>query len=425
MIIGFYVFLAYVITTLMIMIVVGLFSVFNKENIINDAENLSLVRMKIAELQLYIDEKKLSVSNLEAIAQWNRDNDFFYFLIYKDNVIIYESASVLKDSFINNKKPFNGSEYPDYRLNFSDKTVTLEAVSFSQVKNKVTMNTITFIIAYAVFPLILFVFIRKKLRYILKIEERISEIESGDMQNSIPVIGNDELSSLAAKVNSMTNAMREQFQVEEQLKREKSELISAVSHDIRTPLTTVISYLDLLAAKKVESEEKRQQYIEHIRSKAYLIKDLTDELFANSFSSHPSVQFKLLVVEGRELFGQLLSDAIFLLENENFDIQLDNKMKEPFFIYSDINQFIRVFDNLCSNIIKYADPRSPIRFSIEKKDDTLVLIQSNQVMKQPIGKSYGLGINTCENIITRHSGTMNTRIKNDQFLVKIVLPINP
>ncbi|TVX93468.1 HAMP domain-containing sensor histidine kinase [Paenibacillus agilis] len=303
-------------------------------------------------------------------------------------------------------------------------SLELEAVSIAFITNLDALKWFVTIIAYVIFSFILFALIGNKIRYIVNIEERISKIETGDLHTSIPVHGNDELSSLAAHVNTMTNILRERFEIEEQLKQEKSELISALSHDIRTPLSIAISYLDLLTESNVESEEKRQQYIHHIRSKAYLIKELTDELFYHSLSSHSSAPHSFAIVDGRVLFGQLLSEFIFILENENFAVQLDEHMPEAFLIRADINQLLRVLDNLCSNVIKYADFHTPIQLSVKLHENSFELKQINTVRNQQIDSTgHGLGINTCKKIITRHEGMMSTQMVDALFSLHIVLPL--
>lgn len=419
--IGRYMFVAGIASAVIVITSLAFLQTFNTEDIIGNSKYQRVVDNKVLELQMYIDEKKLKSDDINEILDWNRSNDSFFFLLLKDDVVIYDSSKwlrVLKD--MGDSK----SNLPTYSLKFSNNSLKLKAISYYRLRNYDLTASILNASAYVIFIIILQALLKKKIYYISEIEERVRAIESGDLEKEIPVRGRDELTSLAYTVNSMALTIKEQETIEQQLKKEKSELISALSHDIRTPLTTAICYLDLLAGNKIDSEEKKRQYIEHIRNKTYLIKDLTDDLFDNSLSSNQSIHFNFEVLRGREMFSQLLSDTIFTLENENFTVKFDDNMTEEFKINVDVNQMIRVFDNLSSNIIKYADSYYPICIDIDKKENTLEVTQVNQIRQHPTGKSYGLGVNTSKNIIERHGGEMSSQIENGLFTIKIILPLH-
>lgn len=418
--IGTYMFVSGVASTLIVVTCLILLLTFNIEDIIGEPKYQGEVNNKVSELQMYIDEKRLTSNDILEIFDWNRNNDSFFFMLLKNDSVIYDSNKWLKNS----KYAEAGEKVsPIYTLHFSDSPIKVKVLSYYQLKYHELTVLVLNALAFVVFILIFNILLKKKVHYIAEIEKRIRAIGNGNLEEKIPLHGKDELATLADNINNMALTIKEQYQIEEQLKKEKTELISSVSHDIRTPLTTVICYLDLLAENKVDNEEKKHQYIEHIRNKAYLIKDLTDDLFNASICSNQSINFNYEILDGREVFSQLLSDTIFMLENEDFAVQLDDNMREQFTIRVDINQLIRVFDNLSSNIIKYADSNFPIYFTINKLGKTLTVTQVNHIYQHPAGNSSGLGLNTSQTIIERHCGVMNTQMENDLFSIQITLPV--
>lgn len=91
-------------------------------------------------------------------------------------------------------------------------------------------------------------------------------------------MGSDELSSLALSINDMSAAVKQSLDAQNELKKQNYDIVTSISHDIRTPLTSVICYLDMLADGKVQNAEKAAGYLKSARQKAYQIKDLTDNL---------------------------------------------------------------------------------------------------------------------------------------------------
>lgn len=286
-----------------------------------------------------------------------------------------------------------------------------------------TVRILSYMVTISVMSLVFLKLFHKKIRYIHALEHGIEIIEGGGLEYPIPIEGNDELTSLAIQLNDMRRTLQKQINEREAAIQENYEMVTAISHDIRTPLTSVICYLDLIKDHKVETADQEVAYISNALEKAYQIKDLTGDLFSHSVAENQEVQFRYELINGNELLSQVLSESVFLLEEKGFKVQIKDSVQEAFDINVDIHQFRRVFDNLCSNALKYADLDHPICFDVMLDQGTLRLIQTNQIKKKSDTESFGIGLKTCEKIAERHEGSFRGWVEKEEFVAILTLPL--
>lgn len=280
------------------------------------------------------------------------------------------------------------------------------------------------IIAGIVVFLTFFIFlVSKKISYILTITKELKNYKAGVLTSEIQLIGNDELTELADSFNSFSIALSNHIKNEEEQKREKEELIKSLSHDIRTPLTSIISYSDFIKSKKYDSEEKLEAYISQIQNKAYQIDKLTKVMLnkdnCNDNTSHAHL-------DGKLMFTQFIEEFTAALNDEDFIVNLDILGLSHFNTNLNPQDISRIFDNLYSNIIKYADKEEPILLKIFIKNNEVVLNQTNTIKLQNNNKieSHGIGLKNISKIINSYGGEMNYSILNSTYSFKFKIPYN-
>jgi len=227
--------------------------------------------------------------------------------------------------------------------------------------------------------------------------------------------------------------------IEEMTKNErlKTELITNVSHDLKTPLTSIINYIDLLKEEKIDNPSVNE-YISILDNKSQRLKTLIDDLFEASKLS--SKQFELDVSKSDivALLKQTIGEFNYKIEesNINFIIELPNN---PIILNIDGQQVWRVFDNLLNNIIKYSPEKSRAYISLEENDDEVKIIMKN-VSKAPLNfeadelferfkrgdasrttEGSGLGLSIAKSIIELHGGKIFIDIDGDLFKVIVLL----
>ncbi|MBU3109530.1 HAMP domain-containing sensor histidine kinase [Clostridium gasigenes] len=195
-------------------------------------------------------------------------------------------------------------------------------------------------------------YILLKLSYLNEIMEGVNKIKDGDLNYKIEVKGNDEFTVLAENINDMGSGLENS--IEERLKSErmKSELITNVSHDLKTPLTSILNYVDLLTKEDVMPQHLND-YIEILDQKSKRLKVLIEDLFEAAKATSGTVELNIEKIQ----LNQLLTQSIAEMEGKVTEANLDMKVNFPenkIYINADGKKLFRVFENLISNIVKYS-----------------------------------------------------------------------
>ena len=204
-----------------------------------------------------------------------------------------------------------------------------------------------------------------------------------------------------------------------------SELITAISHDIRTPMTSLIGYLGLLTEGSGDAES-RERFAASAYSKALELKDLTDELFKYFLVfGRSDLEMERERYDARLLLEQLVGEAAFDLSDAGFEIR-----QIPFegecTIVADAMYLKRVMDNLVTNAKKYADKNSPIVFLSELSEGQLSLCVSNVIAKNVSRvESTKIGLRTCTKIMQAMGGSFVSQIEDDHYSATFSLPAAP
>ncbi|MFJ7982851.1 histidine kinase dimerization/phospho-acceptor domain-containing protein [Lysinibacillus xylanilyticus] len=255
---------------------------------------------------------------------------------------------------------------------------------FFENPNDVTLYNLLWAFAVILtFIISLLVIIRKKIKYLQHITESVQAIANGKLGNTIEIKGNDELSQLAANINYMSKELENKFNHERQIESAKNELITNISHDLRTPLTSIVGYVDLLRKKEYRDDEQLNEYLETIYSKSQNFKKLINELFEYTKLTSPDLKLNFTEVELGRLLEQIIGEYIPILEKEGLDIQ-KSIPEEDIHVSMDIEKMVRVYDNLLINVIKYSMKPSIIKVDLHVVGIKAILSISNQVENLPI-----------------------------------------
>lgn len=393
---------------------------FNKTSFISSQKNQAL-----SDFRRYILDNNLTINDHDKITEWVRKEKYVSLYIYKDKQLIYNSDR--NNSAIDYGKYEENPFSPNmslYDIKFADTDAKMYMECFFQYKYYYIVSFLDAAISFFCFISIMLFFIKRKTTYIGMLENEIKILEGGNLTHEITVNGNDELSSLAQGINEMRKSFIERLESEDKARLANSELITAMSHDLRTPLTALVGYLDIIEYKKYKTDENLRQYIHRSREKAYQIKYLSDKLFEYFivFNTNDD-DLELEAFDGNELLDQLLEEQIFILEDNGFISQIDS-CNTPFLIEVNLISIRRVFDNIFSNIMKYSDKSKIVKVKYYIKNQLLFVYVENEINNNlKTVSSTGIGLKTCKKIIERHSGKFVITKAKDTFSVQISLPI--
>lgn len=294
-------------------------------------------------------------------------------------------------------------------------------------------------------PLFLFIFlptlymIMKQVSYFNLITETTTNLAEGYKVKDIPVKGKSTLTELAQNINALKNNVSLSQQKEAKSERLKTELISNVSHDLRTPLTSIITYADLLKSPDL-TEDERNTYIEIIDRKSQRLKVLIEDLFEASKMATGNIELNKERVDIAQLLRQSLAELDDKIQDSSLQFRSVIK-EEPLYVTVDGRKIWRVFDNLLHNILKYSLDHSRVYITLAKEANQVVITFKN-ISKYELGieaeelferfkrgdtsrhtEGSGLGLAIAKSIIDLHDGQMTIDTDGDLFTVQIVLPI--
>ena len=274
---------------------------------------------------------------------------------------------------------------------------------------------------------ILIHFVRKKIHYIKDVTTGINILEGGNLDFQIPVKGNDEISQVAESLNSMRVALAQQMKNETQAIQANNSLVTALSHDLRTPLTTQMGYLEILKEHHYSSSEEMDKYIDTALNTCHQIKEMSDRLFEYflAFDPHPERPAEALEeVDGVELFMQLIGELSLPLESQGFSFEIEDPM-ESFLINVNMNDMLRVFNNVFTNIDKYADESEPVRVRVFHDSEHAVLAISNKIRQVPRkNESAKIGLISINSLMKRQGGDSRTITVREIFTIELKFPIH-
>ena len=279
----------------------------------------------------------------------------------------------------------------------------------------VTLAVITF------FAIVL-LYHRRVTMLIGDLAQQVRTVSHGDLTLEIKPATDDELGDLARDVDGMRLSILDKLHREEAAWKANSQLITAISHDIRTPLTTLLGYLELLETQRELPEQTRRTYLNLCRAKANTLKELTEELFSYSLLfGKPVPETELKEYDGVTLLAQILGESNAELLSAGYEIDMELPEREGS-VETDAQLLLRVFGNLYSNLRKYADKTKPIRVQVRWEGDFLVTRLENhcRAMDKPV-ESTRIGLQTAAKLLEAMGGLLVWTRAGSRFAVTVCL----
>ena len=278
------------------------------------------------------------------------------------------------------------------------------------------------------------------IRYISRISEAVQNISEGNLNTVIDVIGDDEFPSMAANLNHMAADIKKLMEKERESERTKNELITNVAHDLRTPLTSIIGYLELLAGNQQVPADMQHKYIEIAYGKSRRLQKLIEDLFGFTKLNCGKIAMHVGQIDIVKLLGQLVEEAYpnFVEKGLSYDLQSNVPAK---IINADGNLLARLFDNLIGNAIKYGADGKRVLVKIHAEGETVTVsfiiygyvIPADELplifnkfyrVEQSRSSSTGgtgLGLAIAKEIVDMHGGTISgaSDLNGTVFTVKL------
>lgn len=293
---------------------------------------------------------------------------------------------------------------------------------------------------YSLIFLINTIILLHQLSLLIEISEITTKIEtmgSGNMENIIEC-RNAELQELGKNINNLKQGMKKAVEESMKAERLKTDLITNVSHDLKTPLTSIINYTDLLKKEKIENENA-QKYIEILEEKSKKLKNLTEDLIEASKISSGNETVNLEKLDLKEMVLQANGEFAEKFEEKNLDV-ISNLPQEAVIMDLDGKKMWRVLENLYQNVYKYSLENTRVYVDLAVHDNIVFTIKNiskeklnispDELMERFIrGDSSrhtggnGLGLSIAKDLSKLNGGTLKIEIDGDLFVSRLELPL--
>ena len=213
----------------------------------------------------------------------------------------------------------------------------------------------------------------KKLAYLSYIMEGTERIKGGDIHYKLDIIGDDNFSNLAENINNIGEGLDKAIYNQLKSERLKSELITNVSHDLKTPLTSIINYIELIKKEEDIKPEHIKDYVNVLDSKSKRLKVLIEDLFEASKASSGNLELNMEKIDITQLLRQAIGEMEEKLSKANLDLKL-RVPEEKTYIRADGKKLYRVLENLLSNIAKYSLNSTRVYIDIVEDNEKYIIL---------------------------------------------------
>lgn len=292
--------------------------------------------------------------------------------------------------------------------------------------------------AFSFFVIIFFLLTRRETLYLEEISGTVQVIADGDFSVRVPRRSGDELGDVAENINQMAEKISTLLEEERHQELVKAELISGISHDLRTPLTSISGYLELLAKDKYSDDEERGRYTHLALAKTRRLERMIEDLFEYTRLSG-GIKLRFQALDIAELLGQLLAEFEPLLIDSGMKARLQMSDKK-ILIRADGDLLARVFDNLFSNAISYGRDGKFLDLVVSTPGDKVAIQVTNygppipeadlpriferfyRAEKARSGEGSGLGLAITQQIVLLHGGEIKVQSDSQGTTFTILLP---
>ena len=296
---------------------------------------------------------------------------------------------------------------------------------------------------------LILIFVPKQVKKFTAIKEGIEEVKSGNLSYKIPVEEDakgikGEFDRMAEGINDISQASNIAVQNELKNQRMKTELISNVSHDLKTPLTSMISYIDLMKQEGLDSPNA-PEYLDIIDNKTQRLKDLTENLFEAAKASSGAIPVNMESIDLSSLMTQSLAEMEERLSAKGLQIQVKNECDDTH-IMADGQLMWRVLENLLGNVSKYAMDNSRVYIDIRETEPKnaeakkMVIFEVKNISGAPLNISAdelmerfkrgdesrntegsGLGLAIAKDLVKLMNGVFEITVDGDLFKATVMM----
>jgi signal transduction histidine kinase len=327
-------------------------------------------------------------------------------------------------------------------LNGSKAFVLVSGIPTSTVVYVTEPGITPYFLAFITFMVCFYLITNGKMKEMEGIAAGLMEIARGNLKYRIKEKSKDELGTLSSNINYMAQELDQMIEKQRLTEKLKDELITNVSHDLRTPLTSIMGYMRLVKDHQYTNQNQLDEYVDIAYGKSEQLKTLIEDLFEFTRLTHEGIQLKKLKVSLHQMLEQLMDELEPIAKENHVEFQKDF-LPERIRIEVDPNQMVRALENVLTNAIKYSLHPGKVRVTLMKKVNTVQIIISNTcdpLSADEINRLFerfyrvdssrssskggtGLGLAITKSIVELHHGSIDVDYQDHEIQFRIALPL--
>ena len=375
-------------------------------------------RMK--ELQDSVTQNNISTRDSEFLTRWVYRQRGIFMQVYCNSVLVYDSNYAEETEGWDAPVEIGYYDWEAYyKIRFSDSEAEVMLYGFYERKFYGYALIAEILVSILLFLMIVMLGIRNKMKYITQLSREIGILEGGDLKYQVTVKGKDELAVLARGIDDMRKSFAYQVEQEAHLTKANRRMITEMSHDLRTPLTSMMIYMEILKNHRYHDEAQMEEYIDRIDRKMHQLKQLSEHIFEYSLVSS-EVKVDLEEPESfQTLFYDLLSEVSAYLEQNGFTVEMKLHWGNGL-IRINAGYLTRVMDNVLSNLLKYAKQSEPVTITAFEKEEEACICFENQIRQlERKEDSTNIGLVNTKRMMEKMHGTCRTENTTKIFRTKL------
>lgn len=386
----------------------------------------------------YVTREEVRSDDVEKVMKWTRRNRYVYLVVFEEGEA---SFGAMGDEMLGGDVP-SDEVYGDlpvvddfksdpqinqHLVNFANGEFTVGIVDYTQSAVWWAVVIIGAALMGIIFFTVMLIYYRRQTKYIVALSDEVASVSAGFLEKSITSDRNDEIGELARNVDDMRSTILEKMDEKQMAWQANQELITSMSHDIRTPLTTLLGYIELLNSDSDNFTDAQKNYLHVCQKKTEQIKSLSDRLLLYFWAyGGDESRVELEELNAKMLLMQMVSEHEVILSREG--ISLDTKefiVPDGITLRINAECLSRVFDNIFDNVRKYADKEIGAKIRAVCSDGKLsIALTNSKARSEASSAGTHIGLKTCSNMLSMMGGVFDVQNGESDFTVTINLPIN-
>lgn len=370
----------------------------------------------------YVRVHHIAATDAKTITIWQQKQKVQELLVARKGRLLYDAS--YPGELLHGSKQMPGSVWrPYYCIAFADGDADVYlSTGFDEAYYRLLFAGA----AICGFGACLFIVVSQMLdtvSYIQCLRREVDAIRQGFLYQSVTVKGKDELGQLALGLDQMRRQLLETMEAEKQMRAAQEKLVLGMSHDLRTPLAGLFTYMDILK-KRSRDNPPVLEYACKAYDKIQQIKHLSDQMFEYFFISSRKEAVLEPMEEISSAFGDYLSEMCALLDCCGFSVDCTLLVWKPVFVRVDTGYLGRIMDNLYSNLEKYADREKEVQLQIlYERRRTGIFIKNSIAKPGQYVEGTGIGVKNISLMMEQMGGAVQVEMTQEDYCIALYFPL--